>query len=388
MEYQLIDNKKLLIEICQEIETKSDWIGFDTEFIGERRYMPLLCLIQISSEIGLFIIDSLKIKNLEALSKILENPNILKITHAGSNDYHIFNQLFGTLPQNVIDVQIASGFVGDGYPSSFQKLVNKYLKVKLSKTQTVSDWQKRPISDKQIKYALNDVIHLYPLWSILKNKLEKNNRLSWVIEECAEFSQAEYYTHDFLSDILSNKIMGSLNMKERIFFIRLHLWRENEAKTLDLSREKVLPNKLIPIIVKVMKAGKKSLSNDRRIPDYIIKKNWEILNELYQKEIDSKEEEILSNIKIYPQISEKQNIAMDLINQVFKYICVKNKISGTLLMPRSDFNKMKDDINYVPSYLKKTWRKKILGEHVINWLENRGDLDMSIEKDEIKIKLR
>ncbi len=384
-DYTLIKNYQDLEHYCKEISEKSDWIGFDTEFIGEKRYTPLLCLVQISSEIGNFLIDSLEIDNLSPLCRLFEDESILKITHAGENDYQLFYRLFGVLPRNVVDVQIAVGFIGDGYPSSFQKIVQKYLKVKLSKSQTVTDWKTRPIREKQIRYALNDVIYLKELWGKLKGKLEKKGRLEWVLEECRRFEDVANYELNILQDVMGNKIMHTLKERERLFFMRLSLWREQLAEENNQSRERVLSGKTIPVIVRMMHAGKQSLLSDRRIGDHIVRKHWETFNRLYQEPIEEEERQLLDTISVPPVITEEHNILMDLLNQVFKLICTKNKVAGILLMPRSDFNKMKYDSSFLPSYLGKGWRKEILGESTIQWLEKREELAVRFEEGEIRI---
>ncbi len=386
--YILIETHQDLAHYCQKIKEGSDWVGFDTEFIGEKRYIPLLCLVQISSEIGNFLIDTLAFDNVDPLCDLFEDETILKITHAGENDYQLFYRLFNILPKNVVDVQISVGFLGDGYPCSFQKIVQKYAKVKISKSQTVTDWKTRPIREKQIRYALNDVIFLKEIWAKLKHKLERQNRLSWALEECKKFEKKSHFEQDLLSDILENKLMNSLREKDQLFYIRLSLWREEEASRNNLSREKVLSSKSIPVIVKMMHSGKQSLLSDRRIGDHIVKKYWDRFNALYQKSATDQEKEWLSRIVSSPVISEEHNILMDLLNQVFKLICTQNKVAGILLMPRSDFNKMKFDTSFTPEYLKTGWRKEILGEPTIKWLENRKDLSVRFEEGEIRIGLK
>ena len=113
-----------------------EWIGFDTEFIGEKRFHTLLCVVQLSTPIGFYIIDALRINDFSSITKLIEDPNILKLTHAGDNDYRLFYKRFNIIPKNTFDTQIAAGFVGYKYPTSFQKLVDKELKVHVPKGYT------------------------------------------------------------------------------------------------------------------------------------------------------------------------------------------------------------------------------------------------------------
>ena len=158
-EYLLIEDAAGLEAFVKENEG-IDWMGFDTEFIGEKRFYTLLCLIQIATDNGNYLIDAIKIKDLSPFFAMITNPDIMKISHAGENDYRILNQQWGIIPKNTFDTQVAAAFVGYRYPLSFGKLLDKEIGVRISKGYMVTDWQARPLKAKQVKYALNDVIFL------------------------------------------------------------------------------------------------------------------------------------------------------------------------------------------------------------------------------------
>ena len=109
------------------------WIGFDTEFVGEKYYIPVLGLIQVVAEDNIYLVDTLRIKNLDKFLSIIADPAILKITHAGDNDYRLLYTLFGAVPSNTFDTQIAAGFVGYNYPAGFGKIVERELRISLAK---------------------------------------------------------------------------------------------------------------------------------------------------------------------------------------------------------------------------------------------------------------
>ena len=162
----LIENDrdlKLFADAHQQVKQ----IGIDTEFVGEKRYKPLICLIQTASEIGNYIIDPLVISDLSPFLQLIENPNILKITHAGDNDYRGFYQNFGILPKNIFDTQIASAFLDVKYPISFKKLVETEFNYHLDKSHTVTQWDNRPLTGDQLQYALDDVLPLIELYERL-----------------------------------------------------------------------------------------------------------------------------------------------------------------------------------------------------------------------------
>lgn len=156
---------------------------FDTEFVGEKRFETLLCLIQVVTSEGVYIIDPLVINDISPFLTLLERQDILKITHAGENDYRVFYNSYGILPKNAFDTQIAARFIGYSYPISFVKLVERELGMVLDKTYTVADWESRPLNEDQILYALNDVIPLPKLWQQMDKKVKELERTDWLKEE-------------------------------------------------------------------------------------------------------------------------------------------------------------------------------------------------------------
>jgi len=172
-DYTLIETPDALDQFYEE-HKNLDWLGFDTEFVGEKRYTTRLCLIQTISDKGLYLIDPIRLQErLGPFLRLIEDARIEKITHAGDNDYRLLYNLYGILPRNVFDTQVVGGFVGYKYPTSFRKLVEGELGKRLKKGYAVADWEARPLKNKPIKYALDDVIPLPGLWRSLKEKLKE-----------------------------------------------------------------------------------------------------------------------------------------------------------------------------------------------------------------------
>jgi ribonuclease D len=365
-----------------------EWMGFDTEFVGEKRYFTLLCLIQISTTNGLYIIDPLKIKDLSPLLKMIEDPKILKITHAGENDYKLLHSYFGVLPKNVFDTQLAAGFVGYKYPVSFSKLVEKELRIYLKKGYTVSDWESRPINKKQLDYALNDVIYLEQLWKSLSEKLAKLKRTEWVEEEFEKLEHAESYYFDPDREAYNNSMILSLNLKEQIFLIRIFAWRRQEAERKNYSKEMILPAKFIGAFVRNMKSGKGALLNHRRVPDRIIDKNWNTFFELYQGNPTDEEMELLNKIPKSLQENPSQDALMEIMYLIIKYNCHKKHIAPDLVVNRSNFKKMKADFDYFDEKLAEGWRLDMIGEQMIHWLRNRENLEISMNNGQFSMKVK
>ena len=265
--YLLLETEEDLEKFYQD-NKNVEWIGFDTEFIGEKRFHTLLCVVQISTPNGNYVIDALAIKDFTSITRLIENPKILKITHAGENDYRLFYKKFGIIPENTFDTQIAAGFVGYKYPSSFQKIVDKELKIHVPKGYTVSDWEARPINKKQINYALNDVVYLKKLYDRLTDKLIMLNRQKWVKEECEKMENKAFYKIPKHKEAFKNNMIASLNPQEQVFLLRLYDWRIKEASEKNYSKEMILPSKMISTIVRNINSGKNALKHDRRPVSY------------------------------------------------------------------------------------------------------------------------
>ncbi len=386
MDYQIVETAEALENFRNE-NKDIEWIAFDTEFIGEKRYKTLLCLIQLATVNGYYLIDPIKLESIDLLLEVLQDPKIKVLTHAGENDYRLLYKNYGILPQNIFDAQIAAGFVGYKYPISFRKLAEKEAGVRLSKGYTVSDWQIRPINAKQVKYALNDVIYLYKIWKNLSAKLEKAGRLEWVEEEFARLSTPEYYYIDPNREALTNSLILGLNVQEQVFLIRIYAWRRSEAERKDYSKEMVLPAKYIGPIVRNINSGKAALKNHRRIPKHILENYWEMFNRMFQDSPTDQEREILSKVTQNPNENPKHDTLMEILYLLIKYQCHKDNLAPELLLVRSEFKKMKADLSYFDHSLDRGWREIFLGKEMIHWLKQRSQLEIQMVNGEFKVML-
>ena len=163
----IILNNAQLEKFCQTISAE-DFITIDTEFARDKTYFPKLCLIQIASASDAVLIDPLSPElNLAPLDLILQDPNIVKVFHSAKQDLEILLLFNRHLPKNIFDTQIAASFCGFGESVSYESLVFKMLNIKVDKSSRVSDWTIRPLSVKQIDYALGDVVHLREIYLML-----------------------------------------------------------------------------------------------------------------------------------------------------------------------------------------------------------------------------
>ncbi|MEM1320618.1 MAG: ribonuclease D [Bacteroidota bacterium] len=387
-EHTLIENQEGLEKFYNE-NTDITWLGFDTEFIGEKRYYTLLCLIQIVTANGIYLIDTLKVDRFDGFLDMLTDPSIIKITHAGENDYRLLNSQFEVTPVNLFDVQIAAGFVGYKFPISFQKLLDKELGVHISKGYTVSDWKSRPINNKQLQYALNDVIYLHKLWTRLSKKLNNYKRMEWAKKEFSLWEKPAFYQVDPHKEAFANSLIFNLNVQEQVFLIRLYEWRRATAERKNYSKDMILQSKYIAGIVRNIRSGKAALKNHRRIPDGIINQHWETFNKLYQTKISPDERELLKRIPEPAEIeANNDDQSMEILHLLIKYKCNQHRMAHDLLLYRVDMKKMKLHPDYFDTKLETGWRKEFLGEGFIEWIKERSRLEIDMDGEECIIRLR
>ena len=182
MQYDHITTDSQLKKLCQAL-ADSSYIGFDTEFVSEDTYFPELCLVQVAADDVLAVIDPQEINDMSPFWETLSTGSHCTIAHAEREEFRFCRLAVQRRPANLFDVQLAAGLVGIEYPASYGKLLTKLLSVRLAKGETRTDWRRRPLSDKQIDYALQDVIYLKDIHSKIESKLKQLGRLERLQEE-------------------------------------------------------------------------------------------------------------------------------------------------------------------------------------------------------------
>ena len=165
--------------LCEKLKT-CEVLALDTEFVRERTYFHRLGLIQVAGDDVCAAIDPILISDLSPFLDIIRNPKVIKIFHASRQDLEILVRLTGEVITPVFDTQVAAALVGWGSQISFAKIVQKVLNKKIQKTETYTDWCRRPLSQSQIDYALDDARFLLPVYKKLIQVLTKMDRLSWI----------------------------------------------------------------------------------------------------------------------------------------------------------------------------------------------------------------
>ncbi|MBM4090200.1 MAG: ribonuclease D, partial [Planctomycetes bacterium] len=186
MNYDYIDTDEGLGEFCDAIAGVPS-IALDTEFVSEDRYFPELCLVQVAAGERHAVIDSLAIAHLDPFWRLVATPGRTVIVHAGREEHRFCRRAVGQGLATWFDTQIASGLIGLEYPASYATLIQKLLGKSLGKGETRTDWRRRPLSARQLEYALQDVVYLEPLHGEISSRLKTLDRDAWLAAELAAY---------------------------------------------------------------------------------------------------------------------------------------------------------------------------------------------------------
>ena len=224
---------------------------------------PQLCLIQIATDDGLFLIDPLTVGPLDAFWELLVSPGKEVILHAGREDIRICLLACGRTPPDLVDLQLAAGLVGFTYPMGHGPLVKELLGIALQKGETLTEWGVRPLTRSQLRYAFDDVRFLLPIWDRLSARLDQFGRRDWVREECGRLATnaATNTPEDAASSEKWRKLrgVGSLERRRLAVVRELFGWREAMAAKVDRPPRTVVRDDLVIEIARRMPTGERDL---------------------------------------------------------------------------------------------------------------------------------
>ena len=220
-------------------------LAVDTEFMREKVYHPRLCLIQMGTETEQVAVDPFAISDPAPLVRLFTNPFLTKVFHACSQDMEVLLHYCGTLPWPLFDTQVAASFLGDHYQIGYGALVEDYCGVCLPKSESLTDWSRRPLDDAQIAYALDDVRYLPGIWRSMAAELERKGRASWVEPEFRHAADPASYAHDPRDAYRRVKRVGTLTRRQLAVARELAAWREGRALAIDRPRRWVLTDELL-----------------------------------------------------------------------------------------------------------------------------------------------
>jgi ribonuclease D len=287
--YQLITTTDDLLHFIDTIK-QCQWLALDTEFIRERTYYPKLCLVQIAAyntanELQLACIDPLEIDDISALLALLNNSNIIKVLHAAHQDLEIFNYLGDQVPHPIFDTQPAASVLGYGDHMGYARLMQQVLDVDLDKSQSRTNWAKRPLNQAQLDYAIDDVRYLAQAYPIIRDKLVSQQRLTWLDHDFSHATNPQLYAINASTRWKKVKGLQILKPQQLAILRELAAWREYLAEKKNLPRKWLIKDEILLDLARQQPKDLQSIADMRGINASQTKKYHQIWLECITKGI-------------------------------------------------------------------------------------------------------
>jgi ribonuclease D len=242
----LIADQPALDRVIAQLRAAGSF-AYDTEFIGELTYHPLLCVIQVATTEHVWLIDPMVDLDLRPFWELLADETVEKIVHAGQQDIEPVARLLGDArrARNVVDTQIAAGFAGLAYPVALSKLVLEHFGVRLGKGLTFTHWDQRPLSAVQLRYAADDVRYLPALWDALRRRVEQLGHKEWAIAECQEMCDPAQFGFDPETSYTRIRGSGTLSAAGLAVLRELTIWRDRAARAANMPARALVKDEIL-----------------------------------------------------------------------------------------------------------------------------------------------
>lgn len=356
-QHQLTDLGPLLTRLSEE----SGVVAVDTEFLREKTYSAKLCLVQLGIDEHQYCIDVLAIEDLSLLIDLFANERVLKLFHAARQDMEVVYQTLNVLPRPIFDTQLASAFCGGDMQQGYGAMVQERTGVELPKTQSRTDWTRRPLTADQIEYAGDDVAHLEELYTQCNLHLEQTGRLEWYQQEIETYYDLDKYVID---PALAYKRLsgGGLKLKQQYLLKALAEWREASAQKRDIPRTWVVRDDKLYDFVNQMPSNEQEIKDldifGRKSVTYLAPQALEIVASLTVGETALWR-------KTEPLTKPEKTVCNNLMKQLAG-ISKELEIAQALLGTRKNVESLYRHRS--SKKLLKGWRQDVVGEPLLEYL--------------------
>lgn len=364
-----ITNTEELNALCQRLE-KAAYITVDTEFLRTSTYYSKLCLIQVADEDGAFAIDPLANGlKLDAFFKLMNECPALKVFHAARQDIEILYQLSGNIPTPIFDTQIGAMVCGFGEQVGYETLVQSICNASLDKSIRFTDWSKRPLSDRQVSYAVSDVTHLRDIYKHLKAELEKTNRSAWLEEEMHILTSND--TYDQPPEDAWLRIKTRTNNRQFLGRLReLGALREREAQKMNQPRNRIIRDEVLLEIAAHPPKVMSDLETVRSLANrYSSGRGGQLIMDALKNAHDMNEEDL----PLLPKKNDKYEKAgpvLELLKVLLKQVSKDKKVATKLIATGGDLEALALGRGENLA-LMRGWRYEIFGKKATDLLNGK-----------------
>ena len=377
----MIETTAALAEACTEL-AKSEFITIDTEFLRETTFWPELCLVQMASPTLEVLVDPLaKGIDLQPLFELMANPNVVKVFHAARQDIEIIYHLGGLIPHPIFDTQVAAMVCGFGDSISYDQLVQKIKNVQIDKSSRFTDWSRRPLTEKQLDYALADVTHLRDVYLALKAQLEREGRSLWLTEEMDILESRD--TYDMHPDDAWLRLKSRLRKPTELAILKfVAAWREREARSRNVPRSRVLKDDAIFEIAQQQPKDAEALSRLRTIP-----KGWErsasgtAIIETVNAALALPKED-MPKAPRHSHAPEGSGAAVELLKVLLKLTADKHGVAAKVIANSEDLDKIASEGEKASVAALTGWRRELFGDVALKLINGEVALRFAGKKVE------
>jgi ribonuclease D len=373
---EIISTTSALENLCAEL-SRDEFIAVDTEFMREQTFWPILCLIQVAGSRREAVIDPLSPGiDLSAFYALMADEGLVKAFHAARQDVEIIFVRAGIIPRPLFDTQVAAMVCGFGEQVSYEGLVRSLARAKVDKSSRFTDWSRRPLSERQLAYALSDVTHLRIIYEKLKAELDRSEREPWLLEEMAVLTSPETYRSEPKEAWRRIKFRPR-SRRQLAVLASVTEWREREAQTRDVPRSRVLKDDVLVELAVQAPRSVSDLKDLRALPKGLSGSRFaEPILEAVSAALTSPESEWPALEPAVDGRAEGTSATIEVLRLALKIVCEAEGIAPRLVASTADLEAVaagaRDGIA-----LFRGWRHAVFGRTALALV--RGDIAIGLE---------
>lgn len=366
---RLITTTEDLDAFCRSL-AEASFVTVDTEFMRERTYWPQLCLVQLGGPQDAAAVDALAPGiDLAPLFALMRDTRVLKVFHAARQDLEIFHKLMGEMPAPVFDTQVAAMVCGFGEQAAYDTLAARLAKAQIDKSSRFTDWSKRPLSERQLHYAISDVTHLRVVYEKLQAKLDRNQRTGWLSEEMATLTDPRTYSMD--PDEAWRRLKPRNPSPRLVAVLReLAAWREREAQRVDVPRQRILRDEAVLEIAAHAPQSTEELARTRGLSKGMVEgKQGTAILAAVKRGLEAPPESLPDRA---PRSHRQPPPAavIDMLKVLLRLKCDEAGVASKLVANVADLERIAlGDYDGVPALT--GWRREVFGEAALRVKEGR-----------------
>ncbi|MEM7774715.1 MAG: ribonuclease D [Pseudomonadota bacterium] len=376
---QVITESHALADACQRL-SEHPYVTIDTEFLRENTFWPQLCLIQIASASEALIVDPLAPAiDLAPFYALMADNSVIKVFHAARQDVEIVWYEADLIPTPLFDTQVAAMVCGFGDSVSYMNLVKKITGENIDKAARFTDWRKRPLSEKQLTYALADVTHLRAVYQTLADELTRTNRADWLSEEMATLTNPQTYLSR-PEDAWRRLKMRVKNRRAMAVLMELAAWRERTAQSDNVPRNRVIKDDALYELANQAPRDAETIGNMRGVPDGFHRSArargaLAAIHDGLKRKLDD-----VPSPRTGRAMSAESAALLDLLKVLLKACAAEHRVAPKLIADSDDLERLalEDEAN-VPAL--GGCRYQVFGEQALKL--KRGEIALSVKDGQV-----